>query len=213
MRQSAIILALGVSAALATSPVLADKEKELSFRYVAQENCVGAPDFTPFPDVDPYNYPWIGWQDYGGTLIFDLSNHIATWTHQGTFLGNLGYSANPPGQPSGIHNILFWTSDGQCQFNFELSPDLSFSLQSTSAGCHAHLLNGPNAGTGDTVFNKRWTGQFAPDMYSFIARHAGWDSQQQPVVETQQLDNGYVQKRICTSIVHGVKVYGDKDKH
>jgi hypothetical protein len=210
MRQFAIILALGVSAALATSPVLADKEKELSFKFVAQENCVGAPNFTPFPDVDPYNYPWIAFTDYSGTLVFDASNHKALITYQGTWQMVPGYSANPPDQPSGLHNLGFWKSDSQCEFHFEVSPDLSFSLQSTSAGCHSVVVAGPNVGTGDTILNSRLTGQFAPDMQSFIAGHAGWNSEQQPVVQTQLYDNGYALKRICTSIIHGVKVYGDK---
>lgn len=205
MRHSTIALAL--STALATYSAVAGTETVLTFRYVAQENCVGAPNFTPFPDVQPYGSPWIGFSDFSGTLMFDLSNHKALFTHQGTWQSIPDPSGVPADQLSGQHPVLFWKSDGQCVLHFELSNDLSFSLQSTSVGCHATLV-APFPGTGNTDLDKRWTGQFAPDMQSFIAGHAGWDSQQQPVVETQRHDNGDVVKRICTSMMHGIRLGG-----
>jgi len=211
MRQSTIVAAL--SGALAAHSALAGTETVLTFRYVAQENCIAAPDFTPFPDVDPYNYPDIGFSDFNGTLVFDLSNHKALFTNHGTFQ----LIPPPPpdnlmqGQVSGTYPAIFWTTQAPCTMNFALSPDLSFSLQSTSAGCRAVVIGGrppSELGQGSTVFDQKLTGQFAPGMQSFIAGHSGWDQQQQPVVETQVFDNGYARKRICTSIMHGVKFGG-----
>ncbi len=95
MRRSEIALALGLSATLATYPVLAAQDTLLSFSYVTQENCIGAPGFTP--DFDALNFAGIGWSDYHGTIVFDLSNRKALATSEGTFQALPFGSFNGPG--------------------------------------------------------------------------------------------------------------------
>jgi hypothetical protein len=208
MRQSAIVLAVGLSAAIVTSPVAAKKETVLTFAYVAQENCIWAPDFTPFPDFDAYNYAGMGFSDYNGTWVFDLSNNKALQTSQGTFQVIPGGSPNPFPGPSGLYPVVFWNTPAQCVFDLHLSADLSFSLESTSAGCLTTVLNGPGMNQSNTVYDISLTGHFSSDMQSFIAGHAGWNQQQQPVVQRQVLHQygDYTQKRVCTSMLHGVRV-------
>ena len=209
MHRSAIALALGLSATLATYPVLAAKDTLLSFSYVAQENCISAPGFTP--DFDPINYAGIGWSDFHGTVVFDLSNRKASWTSEGTFQ-ILPFGSNTgQGQPSTQYPASFWITPSPCVFDFNLYADLSFVLLSRPAGCSFVTSIGPNAGHGGTVFDVNFVGQFAPDMKSYIAGHAGYNQQQQPIVQTQRFENGFEQKRICTSILHAVKVEHGKE--
>jgi len=207
MRRSAIALALGFSAASAY-PVLAATETLLSFQYETQENCVWAPGFTP--DFDALNFANIGWSDYHGTITFDISNHKALMTLEGTFQTIPCCSPNPPGTPSGLYPVTFFNSPSPCVFDLKLSSDLSFVLVSNSDGCSTVALNGPNVGLGGTVFDINITGQFAPDKQSFVAGHAGASQQQQPIIQTQRFNNGFQQQRICTSVTHAVRLIPGK---
>src|SRR5712692_4382508 len=98
MRRSPIALALGLSTTLATYSVLAAQDTLLSFSYVTQENCISAPGFTL--DFDALNFAGIGWSDYHGTIVFDLINHKALSSSEGTFQSLPFGSFNGPGQPS-----------------------------------------------------------------------------------------------------------------
>jgi hypothetical protein len=130
-------------------------------------------------------------------------------TVEGTFQTVPCCSSNPPGQPSGLYPVTFFNLPAACGFSFKLSKDFSFVLESDAAGCSTVALNGPNVGLGGTVFDINLVGQFAPDMQSLIGGHAGNNQQQQPIIQTQRFNNGFEQKRICTSMMH-VRVAGPK---
>lgn len=204
MHSSLKAIALGLALVSSASTALADRdgdrEQVMTFAYAAQGQCMSAPGFTP--DFDPLNFAGLGWLTWQGTLRFDFANHKAYETEEGTFYA-LPFNSQPEGQPTGVHPIGLWRTPSECVSNFQLEPDLSFTLDYTT-GCATVTLNGLGAGTTNVVTNVKVKGQFSQDLQNFVIGSGGPSD---PVVQTLT-GPGYQVKRICTQVYNGIRKHG-----
>jgi hypothetical protein len=193
MRSTAIFVALITSVCL-VSLVAEAGDANRTYTYSTSQVCMAASGFTP--GFDPLNGALIVWQAYSGTIQFDPIHHKAHETLQGTAMWN-------PFPPPGAPTVVFY--EGTCTYNFDLSPDGSFSIQAPTEGCKTFGRNGVFAGETYISTGAKWTGQFAPDKQSYTGANTGMGD----LITIQIYNSGGIltgqNQRVCTTVTNGAR--------